>query len=135
MGITINELITRINDLSDEQEPNEIIIGFINDALGKINIECDADYPPISIEDMEEIFPIPRKWAVTLIVPFGVGRVKQRDSSEFEFSAAYEEFLINLDEFKTRYDIPEEYQDKDSQNAMSRPSDIYEKPPWFYGGF
>lgn len=130
--MNISEIIDNINELADEQESTNVIIGFINDAIARVNIECDALFPSYSIEDTEEKFILPDKWTRTLIIPFGVGRVKQRDSSQFEYTDAYREFLENLDMFKVKYTIPEELKDPDS-NEGTYPSDIYEHPPlpWF----
>jgi len=126
--MNVLDTVIAINELSDEQEDNAIVLNFINDALARINIECDANYPSV---DIEGEFELPEKWIRTLIIPFGVGRVKQRDSSQFEYSDAYREFLENLDEFKMKYEIPEEFMDE-SAHLDGYESDIYKNPalPW-----
>lgn len=128
----VTELITSINDMSDEKEPSAIVVAFINDAISKINIECDTIFPLITVSTTDITF-IPDKWVYTLIIPFGVGRVKQKDSSEFEFSAAYNEFMGNLLEFRSKYTIPVEYVDTSVASVVE--SDIMTVPGWDYGGW
>lgn len=130
----INTAITQINNISDEQELPEIVLGFINDAISRINIECDANYPTYEPQDITQELPLPEKWIRALIIPFGVGRVKQRDSSQFEYTDAYSEFMENLNQFKHKYEIPEEYQDTES-GGDSAASDIYENPPFRWWNF
>ena len=125
-----SQLIDEINELSDELEPNNIVLGFINDAIAKINIECDADFPFIRIDELnDDIDFIPEKWLRTLIIPFGVGRIKQRDSSQFEYTDAYTEFMENLEDFRNKVEIPEEYKDESTQGS-SIESSIYNEPPY-----
>ena len=133
--VDVNELIEASNELSDEFEPSEVVIQFINDAIAKINVECDSKFPYLSLNNSDEEPPFPEKWQRALIIPFTVGRIKQKDSSQFEYSDSYAEFMANLDEFKARYEIPEEYIDPDSHGGRGTNSDIFTSPPWFYGGF
>ena len=127
--MNVQQVIEEINNLSDELEPDDIVLPFINDAISAINVECDSNFPTFTMEDLEEEIPLPEKWIRTLIIPFGVGRIKQRDSSEFEYTNAYREFQHNLDTFKAKYDIPEEYQDEEGSNS-SYESTIYQEPPY-----
>lgn len=131
--MNVSELVTHINELSDEFEDPELVVQFINDAIAKINVECDSIFPSLTLTS-EEI-PLPEKWIRALLVPFGVGRIKQRDSSQFEYTDSYNEFLANLEEFKARYEIPEEFRDPDSSSSAGYESDLFKNPTWIYGGF
>ena len=128
----VNELINHINELSDEQETPSLILEFVNDAIAKVNVECDANFPFLRLDTTNITF-LPEKWVRVLLVPFAVGRVKQRDSSEFEFSAAYSEFLANVVEFQAKYNIPDEYKDLSSQG--NHEGDVFSRPGWQFGGW
>jgi hypothetical protein len=54
---------------------------------------------------------LPEKWQRTLFIPFIIGRMKQVDASQFEYSDSFAEFQSNLVQFKTKYAIPDEYKD------------------------
>lgn len=128
----LSSLIQAINNLADEQESPEIVTEFINSAIAKINIECNADFPFLSITNPSQEPAFPEKWQRALLIPFGVGRIKQLDSSQFEYSDAYNEFLVNLIDFKTKYVIPEQYKDGTENKDVG---DAFVKPPYFYAGW
>lgn len=108
----LSQIIYTIRRLSDEQgESSENLVDFLNDAIAKINIECGANFPFFDITLSSFVHPIPISWQRALFIPFGVGRVKQKESSQFEYSDSYNEFMANLVEFKAKYPIPTEYQD------------------------
>lgn len=105
-------LLSIIRRLSDEQgESSENIVDFLNDAVAKVNIECSTLFPFFDLQVSTFQHPIPVSWQRALFIPFGVGRVKQKESSQFEYSDSYNEFLTNLDQFKLKYTVPTEYQD------------------------
>lgn len=139
MSLTLTELAKEINTLADEQESVTMIQGFVNDAIAKINIRLKADFPFLKAPSESPVFP--EKWQRTLLIPFGVGRVKQYDSSKFEYTDSYSEFLVNLEEMAASYIVPEEYKDLSGQgytdeNGVFRSytSDIYTNPPTPWGG-
>lgn len=128
----LSQIIEEVNELADEQESPTVVTTFINDAIAKINIECESNFPSLSAtSDDEPAFP--EKWQRTLLIPFAVGRIKQRDSSQFEYSDAYSQFFDNLAEFKMKYTIPDIYLDETSQSSFE--SDIYTKPPFSWWNF
>jgi hypothetical protein len=126
-SMNLVDMITHSNELADEQEAPTIVVQFVNDAIAQINIKCDANFPNASLNDSGTDYVLPEKWVRTLIIPFTVGRLKQKDSSQFEYTDAYVQFIDALAEFKTKYTIPDIYKDADSETSY--PSDIYEKPP------
>jgi hypothetical protein len=118
----LSQLLSIVRRLSDEQgESSENITDFLNDAIAKINIECSALYPSFSLNDSTFVHPLPEQWQRTLFIPFAVGRIKQKESSQFEYSDMYNEFMTNLVEFKAKVILPEEYQD--TSIATSYPMD------------
>lgn len=128
----VTDIIHEANELADEQESPRLVLGFMNSAISKINIECDSIFPSLTLEDDADLL-FPEKWQLGLLIPFCVGRIKQRDSSQFEYTDAYQEFMDNLKDFKSKYNIPEEFLDPDSATGGMVESDIYKKPPypWF----
>jgi hypothetical protein len=139
----LSQLVTEINNLSDEQESVQKVTGFINDAIAKINIKLKTKFPYMDYsQDVEPAFP--ETWQRALLIPFAVGRVKQMDSSQFEFSQAYSEFAVMLDDMNTQYIVPEEYIDyetrgytfnEETQEWEQSPSNsIFSSPPWSHMG-
>lgn len=113
-------LMRHINLVTDEDFELEDILAFINDAIQKINVEVGTIFPeidetlPARVYEQEEYTAIPDKWIRMLIVPFAAGRIKENDSSQFEYMDWYAQFDRNLDRFRTDYRIPAIYLDPDS---------------------
>lgn len=128
----LHEIISEINSLADESEPEIDVIAWINDAIARINIELNAKFPFMDIEELESEPAFPEVWQRACLIPFGVGRLKQMDSSQFEYIDAYGEFIENLSLMKTKYKVPEEYRDEDSQGSfrMDLSSDNYYAGGW-----
>ena len=121
------KLIELVNTLSDEQEPDANVLEYLNDAVARINIRLKANLPYLTLDPGDApIFP--EKWQRALLVPFGVGRIKQQDSSQFEYSDAYQEFEINLADMAVQYEVPSVYKD-DASDALGMPG-IYENAPY-----
>ena len=125
--MTLSELIEQANAIADEQETSVTVTGFINDAIAKINIRLKANLPYMSADlpDEEPIFP--EKWQRAVLIPFAVGRIKQKDSSQFEYTDAYNEFMLGLDDMAAQYIVPEILKD---DTYASVTSDIYTNPPF-----
>jgi hypothetical protein len=107
-------LVKHINLVSDEDFEFTEVLAFINDAIAKINIECGAVFPFIDIEfdqPVDEYTAISDTWQRMLFVPFSAGRIKENDSSQFEYTDWYGQFDLNLREFESKVVIPDEYLD------------------------
>jgi len=111
----LEELIAEANNLADDMLPDDEVVGFVNDAISAINIEVDADFPMVS--ELEDEPVIPDKWQRMLIIPYVKGRIKEKDSSQFEWEVAYEQFFTNLEQFKKYYEVPEEFR-KDKRTDL-----------------
>lgn len=127
--MNLEKLIQLSNDLADDQIPVEEVKEFVNDAIAAINIEVKANFP--SLENMEDEPVIPEKWQRMLIIPYAKARIKEKDSSQFEWEVGYEQFFENLSLFKANYKIPEEYRDEGSNEALN----ILNHPPYIWGGW
>ena len=103
-----SELIKHVMLLTEEDLQDNEVIGFLNDGIAAINAECEAEFPFLSLEADEEP-AIPETWQRLLLVVYASARVKQMDSSQFEYSDLYAQFEHSLGKFKTTYKIPEEY--------------------------
>ena len=132
MSLTLEQIIKEANNLADDMLTDEEVRGFVNDAISAINIEVNADFP--FLHEDEDIPVFPEKWQRMLIIPFVKARIKEKDSSQFEWEAGYEQFFANLAEFKTKYEVPEEYQDIESLGAVSKQS-ILNNVPYIWGGW
>lgn len=121
------KLIENVNTQADEQEPAENVLEYLNDAIARINIRLKANLPYLTL-DLENEPSFPEKWQRALLIPFGVGRIKQQDSSQFEYSDAYQEFEINLADMAVQYDVPLVYKD-DAADALGMPG-IYDNAPY-----
>lgn len=102
-----SELTKAVNLLTDEDFSVENVTSFLNDAIAEINTECKAKYPFLSDENPEP--HLPEEWQRTLLVVYAAAKVKQNDSSQFEYSDLYNQFYEALNRFKRNYTIPEEY--------------------------
>lgn len=116
----ILKLINHVNLTTDEDFTLMQVIGFLNDGIAKINIECGANFPfveddlPENIYKFEEYTALPDTWIRALLVPYASGRIKENDSSQFEYSDWYGQFEANLLKFKSNYQIPLVYVDLDA---------------------
>jgi hypothetical protein len=70
---------------------------------------------------------IPDKWQRVLLLPFVLGRVKQVDSSQFEYTDSFSEFASSLAIFKIKFPIPDEFKDT---TEVKRFDDDFSSNPW-----
>ena len=138
----LGDFIRHANEMSDESESPETITGFLNDGLAKINAECKAAYPFMNPVDLEAQIPIPETWVRVMLLPFAAGRIKTKDSSQFEYSDLYAEFQRGLEIFKSNYTVPEDLRDRSGQvfdpitgQWVSNASDIYSVRPMGWMGW
>lgn len=129
----LSDFVTHVNDVSDESESIQTVTRFVNDAIAKINAECKANYPFMSPSDAAIEFALPDTWVYTILVPFTAGRIKTKDSSQFEYTDLYSEAMEGLINFKANYIIPDEYKDPASNSMYS--SDIYTSRPFGWMGW
>ena len=108
--MNIGSLMKTANTIADEDFSSSQVIEFVNDAIAKINIECEANFPFLKTEDSDYL-GFPEKWQRSMLIPFIVGRMKAVDASQFEYVDQYTEFQNNLVLFKSKYQIPDEYKD------------------------
>jgi hypothetical protein len=129
--MNVIQIIQQANLISDEEVSTSQAIGFVNDAIARINVKCKAEFPFFNINNTNaEYEGFPETWQRALLVPFTVGRIKQKDSSQFEYSDAYGEFQDNLVTFQSHYVIPEQYKSTNMNNSHA-PS--FEGNYWRWG--
>lgn len=122
--MNLKELIKESNSLADDLIPEDEVKSFVNDAIALIGQDQYATFP--SLEDMEDVPVIPDKWQRMLIIPYTVGRIKQKDSSQFEWEGGYSQFYANIAEFSTTYRIPKQYLDLEYPSTISVNGQPYE---------
>lgn len=106
----IIDIINHANKIADEDLDSTMLLGFLNDAVAKINVLCGVNLPFAQLDlANDEYVGFPETWQRALLVPYMVGRIKQTDSSQFEYTDAYGDFLANVKNFLSDYDVPEEY--------------------------
>lgn len=120
--MNIGSLTTVANAQAEESFSSSQVVEFANDAIARINIECGANFPFMNASDAEEYTGFPEKWQRTTILPFVVARMKQVDSSQFEYNDSFSEFANGLATFKMKYTIPDEF--KDTSEVLSFPPDF-----------
>jgi hypothetical protein len=116
--MNIGSLTKSVNNLAEENFSSSQIIEFVNDAIAKVNIEREANFPFMDLEDQSDYAGFPEKWQRALFVPFVVGRMKAVDASQFEYMDQYTEFTNNLGLFKNKYQIPDEYKDSNEKKSF-----------------
>jgi hypothetical protein len=122
------QLIQSVNTLSDEQEATANVLEYLNDAMARINIRLKASLPYLTLDSGNEpIFP--EKWQRALLIPFAVGRIKQQDSSQFEYSDSYTEFERNLADMAVQYEVPAIFLDTAPLEYEEMPG-LYDKAPY-----
>lgn len=136
------DVINHANDVADESESNMTVTNFVNDAIAKVNAECKANFPFMSVDLLDADLPIPETYVRVMVVPFVVGRIKTKDSSQFEYSDQYNEFLSGLQTFQSNYPIPEALKDRSGQvqdpvtgEWLTTTSDIYTVRPYGWSGW
>ena len=132
----LSRLVRHINLATDEEFELLDVIAFINDSIAKINSECGSNLPfvddtlPERVLNLEEYTALPETWIRMLIVPFSAGRIKENDSSQFEYIDWYSQFDMNLREFKAIYEIPEEYASAPNTNKGGHYQDTFDENPY-----
>lgn len=116
--MNIMQIIQQANLIADEDIATSQAIGFVNDAIARINVKCKAEFPFFNINDTSKEYEgFAETWQRALLIPFTVGRIKQTDSSQFEYSDAYGEFQDNLVTFQSHYVIPDKYKSQSVSNS------------------
>ena len=116
--MNLSELIDLVYTLADEEGTPDTIAKWLNNGMSLINVELETNLPYFDLSTSSEDHVIPRKYLETVLVPFAVGRLKQTDASQFEFTEAYAQFREALGAMKTRYVVPEEYKDTDTNHHV-----------------
>jgi len=140
--MNLSEFIASANDISDESENAQTITRFLNDGIAKVNAECKANFPFVDYTLLDAEIPFPETWVRAMLLPFAAGRIKTKDSSQFEYSDLYAEFIDGLSNFKMNYRIPDMYKDRSGMEYdpvtgqwYEVTSDIYVNKPYGWMGW
>lgn len=130
----IQDLLDEANILADESFDDDTMVKFYNQCTTDINIRTGAIFPSITVEDVNKPPALPEKWARSLYVPFMAGRIKQQDSSQFEYTDLYSQYEQAFGMFLASYVIPDQYIDKtnwDSVQVLFASSAIRDTDYWY----
>lgn len=103
----VSQIIAAVNSLGDDQLDDNTVMSWLNDAIAEINKECECELPFFTA--VTETPVIPETWQRMLLIPYGVARMKQQDSSKFEYDDSYAQFFNNLGGFSAQYEVPKQY--------------------------
>lgn len=112
-----SEIANQANNLTDENHDFQTLLGFINAGLAEMNIELNAQFPFVSSNDEE--MPFPETWQHSVLVPYVGAKIKQKDSSQFEYMDLYGQFQKGLSTMKAKYTVPDEYKSEDIQDSFA----------------
>lgn len=135
--MNLSQLIAHAGDIADETV--SILKGteYVNDAIAKINMRAKAAFPFMDAGNPGGEFVFDETWQRVMLVPFVAGRIKTKDSSQFEYTDFYTEFLDGLEHFMSDYLIPEQYQsnagkvfDPVTGQWLTITSDVYTNKPY-----
>jgi hypothetical protein len=129
--MNVSEMVASTNLRTDEDFSVDQVVNFLNDGIAKVNAECNLKLPNVEIEKDEE-YVIPEKWQRLLLVTWAAARIKQNDSSQFEYQDLYTQFRDNLLQFKTYYNAPDEYKESGVDNDTLQTD--FSNSPWSWGG-
>jgi hypothetical protein len=115
----LSEIMEEANLITDESIDYQTILSFINQAISRINSEADSMFPYYTMNDSAATPPFPEKWQRNLLIPFVAARIKQQDSSQFEYNDLFGEFERNLVDFKAKYIVPVAYKDAEASGSIA----------------
>ena len=109
--MTLEKITEIANSYADEQFDEDIIEGFVNEAIARINITLDVDLPFFGI-DTTDYDAIDESWQRMIFVPYVTYSIKVNDGSMNEASYAFmQRFESGMRELKRSrsFDIPKKY--------------------------
>lgn len=77
--MTLSEIATLANDYTDENIRTNIIRGFVNTSLSRINAEIKTELP--LIDEGEEYTALGSDWIHTIVIPYVCWSIKMNDGS------------------------------------------------------
>jgi hypothetical protein len=135
--MNLSQLIAHAGDIADETASVLKGTEYVNDAIAKINMKAKANFPFMDAGNPNGEFVFDETWQRVMLVPFVAGRIKTKDSSQFEYTDFYQEFLDGLENFISDYLIPEQYKstagkvfDPVTGEWLTITSDIYTNKPY-----
>lgn len=112
-----SEIAQHANHVTDENYAFSDLIGFVNDGIAEINTELNANFPYATTEDVDIVFP--ENWQRIVLVPYVGAKIKQKDSSQFEYMDLYNQFQQGLNTMKSKYTVPDEYKSSDLNESFA----------------
>lgn len=132
MAWTVQEMVAHINLVTDESFSQPQVVSFINDGISQVNVYAESVFPMIT-DSMVEYTAIPEHWQRQLFVSYAAARIKQNDSSQFEYSDWFSQFQANMVEFEAKFTVPDEFKDPSVKVKTYEPN--FDNSPWDWRGW
>jgi len=94
--MTISEITTAANSFTDEQVNVNLVRYYVNECIGKINIELRALLPTIASTTDPTYTALNESWQLSLFVPYACYSIKMNDGSLNEADRYRNTFNENL---------------------------------------
>ena len=113
--MTITDITTAANSFTDEQISVNLVRYYVNECIGKLNIELRSILPTISSISDPTYTALSESWQLSLFIPYACYSIKMNDGSLNEadrYINKFNENLVKLIQDKNNA-IAEAYRDSD----------------------
>jgi hypothetical protein len=93
--MTLNDITILANNVTDENYSSQIIIGFVNQAIARINATLDSNLPVFTSFDVDYT-ALNDNWIRLLFVTYASYGIKANDGSLNEADRLRQEFEVNF---------------------------------------
>jgi hypothetical protein len=130
--MTLVDITKLANEATDENYSSELVKGFINQAIARINATLDAKLPFFSVST-DPYLGLSDNWIMLLLIPYAAFSIKTNDGSLNEASLFRQEYEVNfrlLEENRFKA-IPEVYRNSNFGGIYQMDTSIGMNVGWF----
>jgi len=121
--VKLKDIIQQTNILLDENFTNSEVIGWLNLGLNDLAATVGANFPELTISDMENSPVIPAKYH-RLLVLYAAAKGKEKDSAIAEAQNFLAQYEAGKAQFASTYTVPDQYKDPDAPGSAVDPSEL-----------
>lgn len=125
----LKDIISQTNILLDESFTNTEVIGWINAGLNDLAASVGANFPELTVSDMENSPVIPAKYH-RLLVLYAASKGKEKDSSIGEAQNFLAQYEAGKQQFVATYVVPDIYKDSDAVGTSVDPNRDFPPNPY-----